>query len=432
MGAGDGRLTIRDRARGFLKKVGPGFVTGVADDDPSGIATYSIAGARYGYSMSWMSLFLIPSMVAVQEMCGRIGLVTGEGLAGVIKRHYSRRLMWFAVGLLAVANTINIGADLGIMAASLRMLFGLPYRFWLFLVAVAIIGLEIRVPYRRYSQALKWLGLSLLAYVATAFLAKQDWGAVALATLVPHVDLDMGYLMTLVGFVGTTISPYLFFWQASEEVEEEIAQKKIADFNHEPEVTRQEVRALGADTRVGMVFSNVMTFFILITTAATLHRNGILDIDTPQQAASALRPLAGGLASWLFSFGIIGIGLQSIPVLAGSVGYAVADALGIEEGLAKRFSKARGFYSVLALATVVGLLLDLLGVNTIRALYFAAIVNGVAAVPLIAIIIRMARDRRIVKGYRTSNFHLVVAWLTFAFMAAAVALMAAGLLRFKL
>jgi len=425
-------MSVWTRARGFLRRVGPGFITGVADDDPSGVATYSIAGARYGYRMSWMSLFLIPSMVAVQEMCGRIGLVTGEGLAAVIKRHYSRRLMWFAVGLLAVANTINIGADLGIMAASLQMLFGLPSRLWLLLTAVAIIWLEIRVPYKRYSQALKWLGLSLLAYVVTAFLAKQDWGSVALATLVPHVDMDGGYLMTLVGFLGTTISPYLFFWQASEEVEEEIADQRIADFDQEPAVTPLEIKALGADTRIGMVFSNAMTFFILITTAATLHQHGVLNIDTPQQAASSLRPLAGNLAYVLFSLGIIGIGLQSIPVLAGSVGYAMADALGIGQGLAKKFSKAVGFYSVLATATVVGFLLDLLGINTIQALYFAAIVNGVAAVPLIFIIIRMAGDVRIVKGYRTSLFHTIVGWLTFAFMAAAVVLMVASLLKIKL
>jgi len=424
-------MTLWKRARRLLRKVGPGFVTGAADDDPSGVATYSIAGAAYGYGMNWMSLFLIPSMVAIQEMCGRIGLVTGKGLAGVIKRHYSKRLLWFAVGLLAVANTINIGADLGIMAASLRMLFGLPYYLWLLLVSVAIVWLEIRVPYKKYSRVLKWLGLSLLVYVVTAFLVKQDWRAVALSTLIPHIDLEMGFLMTLVGFLGTTISPYLFFWQASEEVEEEIAVKKIADFNNEPKVTRPEIKALGTDTKMGMVFSNTMTFFILLTTAATLHRNGIFIIDTPQQAASALRPLAGNLAYWLFSFGIIGIGLQSIPVLAGSVGYAVADALGIREGLGKRFSKARGFYSILALATIVGFLLNLLGINTIKALYFAAIVNGVAAVPLIFIIIRMAGDRRIVKGYRTSVTQTIVGWLTFAFMATAVVLMIASLMKFK-
>jgi len=422
-------MSAGSRIRGFLKKVGPGFVTGVADDDPSGVGTYSIAGAQFGYRMSWMSVFLVPSMIAVQEMCGRLGLVTGEGLAAVIKRHYSRRLMWSAVGLLVVANTINIGADLGIMAASLRMLFGLPYRLWLFAVAAAVILLEVLVPYRKYVRILKWLGLSLLAYVATALLAGQDWGAVARATLVPHIDLDAAFVMTMVGFIGTTISPYLFFWQASEEVEEEIADGKIGDFDDEPAVTGPEIRRLAADTRIGMVFSNVMTFFILITTAATLHRSGILAIDTPQQAASALRPLAGDLAFLLFSAGIIGIGLQSVPVLAGSVGYAVADALGIKEGLAKRFTQARGFYVAVGLATGVGLLLDLVGVNTVRALLLAAIVNGVAAVPLIFIIVRMARDPRIVREFPSSRFHTAVGWLTFVFMAAAVALLAFGLLK---
>jgi len=424
-------MTVWKRIHGVLRRVGPGFVTGVADDDPSGVATYSIAGAQYGYKMSWMSLFLIPSMVAVQEMCGRIGIVTGEGLAGVIKKYYSRKLMWFAVVLLAVANTVNIGADLGIMAASLQMLFGLSFRFWLFSIALGIVLLEIRVPYKRYSLGLKWLGLSLMVYVVTAFLVKQDWGEVALATLIPHVELNMGYLMTLVGFIGTTISPYLFFWQASAEVEEEIATKKIADFHIQPEVSRQEIRALGTDTKIGMIFSNVMTFFIILTTAATLHRSGIFNIETPQQAASALKPLAGNLAYLLFSVGIIGIGLQSIPVLAGSVGYAMADALGIKQGLAKKFSKAKGFYSILTLAMIVGLLMDLLGINTIQALYFAAIVNGVAAVPLIFIIIRLARDSRVVRGYQTSKINTIIGWLTFAFMGTAVVLMVAGLLKFK-
>ncbi len=423
------QLSIRALLRRFLTKTGPGFVTGVADDDPSGIATYSIAGAKFGYSMSWMSLFLIPSMVAIQEMCGRLGMVTGQGLAAVIRRHYSRRLMWFAVWLLVVANTINIGADLGIMAASLRMLFGLPRYFWLLLVTAAIVWLEINIPYKQYARALKWLGLSLLAYVITAFLARQDWGLILRATGIPHIELNTSYLMTLVGFLGTTISPYLFFWQASEEVEEEIATAKIADFSEEPGITPRDIKALATDTRIGMVFSNAMTFFILITTAATLHREGIFNIDTPQQAALALKPLAGNLSYLLFSFGIIGIGLQSVPVLAGSVGYAVADALGIPQGLAKRFSKARQFYVVLALATIIGFLLDLFGINTIKALYFAAIVNGVASVPLIFIIIRLAGERRIVKGYPTSLIHTIVGWLTFVFMAAAVVFMMASMLK---
>jgi Mn2+/Fe2+ NRAMP family transporter len=341
--------------------------------------------------------------------------------------------MWFAVWLLIVANTINIGADLGIMAASLRMLFGLPQFLWLVLVTVAIVWLEINIPYRRYAKALKWLGLSLLAYAGTAFLAKQDWGLVFRATAIPHVEMNMGYLMTLVGFLGTTISPYLFFWQASEEVEEEIAGARIEDFSSlEPGVTPQDIKELGTDTRIGMVFSNAMSFFILITTAATLHKGGILDIETPQQAARALEPLAGRMAYLLFSFGVIGIGLQSVPVLAGSVGYAVADALGLRQGLAKKFSKARGFYVILALATTVGFLMDLLGIHTIRALFIAAVVNGIASVPLIFIIIRLAGDRRIVKGYTTSPVNTIVGWVTFVFMAAAVVLMIAGMIRIRL
>jgi len=424
-------MAVWNKMYGFIKRIGPGFITGAADDDPSGVATYSIAGAQYGYKMSWMALFLIPSMVAVQEMCGRIGMVTGRGLADVIRKFHSKRLMWLAVALLAVANTINIGADLGIMASSLSMLLGLPFYFWLFLVAVGIILLEIKVSYKRYSQVLKWLGMSLFVYVITAFIVRQNWGQVALATIIPHIDFNMGYLLTLVGFLGTTISPYLFFWQASEEVEEEIAEKKIADFDIKPAVTKKEIRGLGIDTKVGMVFSNLVTFFIILTTAATLNRSGVFSINTPQEAALALRPLAGNFAYLLFSVGIIGIGLQSIPVLAGSVGYAVADGLGIKEGLSKKFSKAKGFYIILAISTIVGLLMNLLGINTMQALYYAAIVNGVIAVPLIFIIIHLAGDKRIVGEYKSPKLNRVVAWVTFVFMALAVLLMVASLLGFK-
>ena len=416
---------------GFFRKIGPGFVTGAADDDPSGVATYSIAGAGYGYLTIWMCLFLIPAMVAIQEMCGRIGMVTGRGLAGVIKKYHSKSLMWFAVILLAVANTINIGADLGIMAASLQMLMGLPYYFWLVVVALGIIFLEVKVSYKSYSQVLKWLGLTLFVYVITALIVSQNWEEVIMATLVPHIELNMGYLMILVGFLGTTISPYLFFWQASEEVEEEIAEKKIADFDIRPRVTVKDIKGLGVDTKIGMIFSNTMTFFIILTTAATLYRNGIFSIETPQQAALALRPLAGDFAYLLFAIGIIGIGLQSIPVLAGSMAYAISDALGLKEGLSKKFSKAKGFYFILALATVVGLLMNLLGINTMTALYYTAIINGVIAVPLIFIIIKLASDKRIVGEYKSPRLNSIVAWVTFGFMALAVILMIGSFLGLK-
>ena len=412
---------------GFFRRIGPGFVTGAADDDPSGVATYSIAGARYGYKMNWMSLFLLPAMIAIQEMCGRVGLVTGRGLASVIKKYHSRRLMWFAVILLAVSNVINIGADLGIMAASLVMLLGLPYYFWLVVVALVIIVMEVGVPYKIYSNLLKWLGLSLLVYVATAFLAGQNWGEVAFYTFIPHIELDMSYVMTLVGFIGTTISPFLFFWQASEEVEEEIAKERIADFDIKPRVSKKEIKILGLDTKIGMIFSNMVTFFIILTTASTLHKNGIFSIETPQQAAMALKPLAGNMAYLLFSVGIIGIGLQSIPVMAGSTGYAIADALGIEVGLSKKLSKAKGFYAILAIAVILGVLINLLNINTMQALLYAAVVNGVMSVPLIFIIIKLANDKRIVGEYRSSRSSNIVAWITFGFMAFSVSLMIAGL-----
>lgn len=413
---------------GFIRRIGPGFVTGAADDDPSGVATYSIAGAQYGYKMNWMTIFLVPAMIAIQEMCGRVGMVTGSGLAAVIKKFHSKWLMLFAVSLLVIANTINIGADLGIIADSLKMLFGLPFYFWLGITALAIIVLEIRVSYKRYSQVLKWLGFALAVYVVTALVVKQNWGEIAVNTLIPHIQLNMNYLLTMVGFLGTTISPYLFFWQASEEVEEEIANHEAVDFDKKPHIKMKDVMGMRTDTKIGMIFSNLMTFFIILTAAATLHQNGITSIESPQQAALALRPLAGDFAYILFAMGIIGIGLQSIPVLAGSVGYAVADSFGIKEGLSKKFSKAKGFYVVIALATGIGVLLNLLKINTMQALYYAAIVNGVAAVPLIAIIMKLANDEKVVGKYKTPTKQKIVAWITLIFMALSVCLMIASMM----
>lgn len=411
------------KIRGFFGKIGPGFITGAADDDPSGIATYSIAGAKFGLGMSWLTLFLLPAMISIQEMCGRLGMVTGKGLASVIKKFSSKRVMWFAVSLLAVANVINIGADLGIMASSLQMVFGLNFFFWLFAVAMLIVVLEIWVSYRKYSEVLKWLGLSLMVYVVTAFLIKPDWGEVLNATLVPRITWSVDYVMTLVAFLGTTISPYLFFWQASQEVEEEIDEKKISDFGVKPEVTGGMIKRMRFDTKVGMLFSNLMTFFIIVTTAGTLNANGIFEINTAQEAAQALRPLAGDFAYLLFALGMIGIGLQAVPVLAGSLAYGVSEALGIKEGLNKKFGKAQGFYLVLALATMVGVLMNLWGINTMRALYYAAVVNGIVAVPLIFIIIRLASREDVVGKFKTEKKYLVIAWITFAFMALSVLLM---------
>lgn len=406
-----------------IKKIGPGFVTGAADDDPSGIATYSIAGAQYGYKLNWLTLFLYPAMVAIQEMCGRIGLVTGKGLSGTIKKYYSKRLLAFATILLIVANVINIGADLGIMAASMQMLFGFHFKYWLVVMGVLIIWMELVIPYKQYSKFLKWLAFSLVVYIITAFLVKQDWPQIAFDTFIPKIEFNLTYIMTMIGFLGTTISPYLFFWQASEEIEEEIADGKVKDFNCKPNFKPKDIKVMGTDTKIGMLFSNLMTFFIIITTAATLHANGITSIETPQQAAMALRPLAGDFAYILFAVGIIGIGCQSIPVLAGSLGYAVSEMFGLKEGLSKKIKQARVFYLVIAIATGVGILINMLEINVMRALYYAAIINGIAAVPLIAIIIKIASNKEIMGKNGTKKKNRIIAWITFIFMLISVLIM---------
>lgn len=423
-------MTWGKKIKNILKKIGPGFVTGVADDDPVTLTTYSIAGAAYGYALSWLNVFITPAMIVVQEMCGRIGMLTGRGLAGVIKKYRSKQLMWLAIVLLFVSNTISIGADLGIMAASLNMVFGLPVLFWLLSLALFIILTEVLVSYKKYVVYLKWLSLSFLAYVVTALMVKQDWGAILKASFIPSVQMNMGYLMMMVAFLGATISPSLFFWQASEEVEEEIDEKMIRDFDQKPGgVGMARVRAMRADTVLGMVFSNIIGFFVLITTAATLHKNGIVNIETIQEVALALRPIAGNGAYLLLALGIVGIGLVAVPVLAGCVGYAVADGLDLKEGLSKKYHQARGFYRVLIVATALGFLMNLLGINVIKSLYYSAIINGVISVPLIAIIISLANDNEVVGRFKTSWWGKVIAWVTFGFMALAVVLMLAEFCR---
>ncbi len=402
-----------------INRLGPGFITGAADDDPSGVATYSIAGAQFGYKLNWLSLFLIPMMISIQEMCGRIGMCSGMGLAAVIKRYHSKKLVFFSLGILILANVINIGADLGIMAASIQMLVGLNFFLWLTVITLLIIFLEIFVSYKTYAKYLKWMGLSLLAYAITALIVKQDWLSVARYTLIPHIEWNAPFFMTMVGFIGTTISPYLFFWQASEEVEEEIASGNIKEFNMKTHILQKQVTRMDRDTMGGMIFSNVISACIVLTTAATLNQHGITDIETPQQAALALKPLAGNFAYILFALGIIGIGLQSVPILAGSVAYAISDAFGLKEGLSKKFYQAKAFYGIIAVAIIVGALMNIFGINPIKALYYAAIINGVVSVPLIAIIIKLADDRRIVGQFVSSRKNRYLAWGTCVFVSIA-------------
>lgn len=412
-----------------IGKLGPGFITGAADDDPSGIATYSITGAQFGYSLSWLSIYLIPLMYSIQEMCGRIGMVSGTGLAGTIRKYYSKRLLYFAIITLAIANIVNIGADLGMMAASLRMVFGLPYFFWLILVTILTVVLEIFIPYDKYSRYLKWMSFSVLVYGITAFIVPQDWGMIVRFLAIPHIELDLVLIITIVGCLGTTISPYLFFWQASEQVEEEIRKGKISEFEESPQILQHEIDHMRKDTLAGMSFSNSVFLFIVLTTAATLNKNGIFDIETPQQAALALKPLAGDWAFLLFTFGIIGIGLQAVPILAGGLAYAFAEAFGFKEGLAKKLTEAKAFYTIIAISTFIGALMNLIGINAIKALFYTAVLNGILAVPLIFIIIKLADDERIVKNYKTGILSKFFAWTTFIVMLSAVMLMFFFLIR---
>ncbi|WP_332449858.1 NRAMP family divalent metal transporter [Methanoculleus sp.] len=406
----------------LLGNIGPGFITGAADDDPSGVATYAQTGAIFGYSQLWLVWFTSPFMIVIQQMCGRIGMVTGRGLAGVIRDNYPKPVLYGMVSLLVVANTINIGADLGAMASSAQMLLGLPFLFWLILITGSIIALEVFVSYRTYSKILKYLALTLFTYVLTAFIVRLDWGEVLYATLIPHIDLSAAFLLNIVAILGTTISPYLFFWQASEEVEEEVADGRIPDMGvRKPCVTRQGIVEMNRDTTVGMFFSQVIMFFIIVTTAATLHTGGITAIQTASQAAEALRPLAGDLAYLLFAVGIIGTGLLAVPVLAGASAYAVAEAAGLREGLGKKPRRAPGFYAVVALSTLIGMSLDWFGINPITALYYAAALNGLVAPPLMALIIRIANRKEVMGQFVNSRASSVLGWVIVLVMALASA-----------
>jgi len=395
----------------LFNKIGPGFITGASDDDPSGIATYSQTGAIFGYGQLWLALFSLPFMIVIQKMCGRIGLVTGKGLSGVIRTHYSKTVLYFAVFLLLLANTLNIGADLGAMAASAQMIMGLPYLFWLFLMTILILGLEIFVTYKVYARILKYLTFSLFAYIITAFVVGQDWGQVLMNTVLPQIQFSEEYILNIVAVLGTTISPYLFFWQASEEVEEELVEHKIEGMGMGmPVVTQQDIRNMGVDTIVGMLFSQIIMFFIIITTASTLNIHGITNIATAPQAAEALRPLAGDLAYLLFAAGIIGTGLLAVPILAGSASYAVAETMGWEAGLSKKFRDARGFYGVIIASTVVGMIINFLGMDPMKALYYSAAFNGLAAPPLMILIVLIANNADIMGPYTNKKISNILGW----------------------
>jgi NRAMP (natural resistance-associated macrophage protein)-like metal ion transporter len=419
---------ISGKARKFFKIMGPGFITGAADDDPSGIATYTQTGAQFGYGQLWTALAMLPFMVAIQEACARIGAVTGKGLARVIKDNYSKKVLYLAVSFILIANVINIGADIGAMAAAIELLVPVRNAIIVLLIAALILVLEIFLSYRTYSRVLKWLAISLLAYPLTVFLVKQPWLEILKATFVPHIEPSFGFLFLITGVFGTTISPYMFFWEASQEVEEEEALGLVGDGGC-PNLSRSFLRHLRLDNFVGMLSSEIATWCIIVVAATVLNRNGVTDIRTAADAARALEPLvrtfphAGEIAKLVFATGVVGLGLLGVPVLSSSASYALSEALNWKEGLNLKFKQAHGFYGIIIASIFIGLAIDIFEVNPIKALVFAAVFNGLAAVPLIFIISKVARSKIIMGDYRSGNLSHVLVRMTFAVMAISAVLL---------
>ena len=382
------------KRRSIFAVLGPGLVTGAADDDPSGIGTYSQVGAQFGYGLAWTMFFGFPLLASIQAICAQIGATTGKGIAQNLRQHYPRPLLQAVVLLLLIANVINLGADLGAMAASLVLLVPGPVLLYTFLFGLVSVVLEVFVSYNRYVSVLKWTTLSLFAYVAVVFVAGVPLGEAAWGTLVPSFTFDKAHTMALVAIFGTTISPYLFFWQAGQEVEEQ-HRRHVKPLCVSPRSAGRELARIRTDTLVGMGFSHLTALFIVIATAATLHAHGITEVTSAAQAAGALRPIAGDLAFGLFALGIIGTGLLAVPILAGSAAYAVSETFGWTEGLDRKPREAKAFYSVIAVATLAGVALNFLALDPMKALYWAAVVNGLLAPPLMVITMLIARNPKV-------------------------------------
>jgi NRAMP (natural resistance-associated macrophage protein)-like metal ion transporter len=410
-----------------LKIAGPGIITGAADDDPSGIATYTQTGAQFGYGQLWTAVLVLPMLIAVQEACARIGAVTGKGISAVVKERYSKKVLYGMLLLIVVANTINLGADLGAMGAAAQLIVPVNFTVLVLFFTAAILILEIFTTYKTYARILKWLCVTLFSYVITVFLVHEPWGTILKATFVPHIEFTAEFFFIITGVIGTTISPYMFFWEASEEVEEEKSKGMIR--NGTPRVTATFMRRLRLDNFLGMVSSQIGAWCIIVVGATVLHRNGITHITSAAQAAKALEPLvhsfphAGFLAELIFAIGIIGLGFLAVPVFSGSASYALSEALEWKAGLNLKLKRAHGFYGVITIATLVGLMINFIGINPIQALVVTAVINGVAAVPLIFLIARIARNKEIMGEYRSGMLSNVLVWATFIFMGAAAVAM---------
>lgn len=406
----------------FLKTLGPGIITGASDDDPSGIATYSQTGAQFGFGQLWTALYMLPFLVSVQEACARIGAVTGHGLAYAVKKHFSKKVLYFMVIIVLIANTINIGADIGAMAASLQLVTPFDFTPLAIGVTILILVLEIFTSYRSYSKILKWLAVTLLAYPLTLLIIHAPWATILPATFIPHIEFNFAFFFIATGVLGTTISPFMFFWQASEEVEEEREQKMIK--HGIPRLTARFIKNLRFDTIFGMLFSEFGTWAIIIVAATVLNAHGVTDIKTAADAAKALEPLvqtfpnAGYIAKLLFTTGIIGLGLIGVPIMAGSAAYALAEAFNFKDGLNLKLKQAHGFYGAITIATLVGLLINYIGIDPMKALVYSAVLNGFVAVPLIYLIAKISSDKKIMGKYQSGILSRSFMWLTFLGMLA--------------
>ena len=402
----------------LLDRLGPGLITGASDDDPSGIGTYTQAGATLGYATLWTAVVTLPLMIVVQHICAKIGMCSGRGLAGVLRKFYPRWLLYPAVSGLVVANTINAGTDIAAIAAAINMFVPVPIAALVLPIAVAIVVLQIWGSYRLIVHVFKWLTLSLFAYVIAAFLAGPDWSSVLYATVVPQIRFDNAYVTTLVAILGTTISPYLFFWEASEEVEEEKSEGRRS-IHARLGATDEEIRAEKIDTVSGMLFCNIVFYFVILAAASNLHVSVKTDIQSATEAAQALRPLAGNLATVLFTVGLIGAGLLAVPVLTGSAAYAVAETFGWPSGLDEKPRHAKKFYGFIAASTIVGVVIGIADVNPISALFWTAVINGVIAPPLLIVVMLVSNDERVVGARKNGLWTNIIGWLAAAIMFAA-------------
>jgi NRAMP (natural resistance-associated macrophage protein)-like metal ion transporter len=413
---------------GLVDSLGPGVITGAADDDPSGIATYSQTGAQFGYGQLWTVLYMLPLMIAVQEACARIGAVTGKGIAAVVRDSYGKWILYPMVILIIVANTVNLGADIGAMAAAAELVVPVNFVLYTLFFTALILGLEIFTSYKVYSRILKWLALTLLAYPLTVLIIHLPWLTVLKATFIPHFEFTFAFLFIITGVLGTTISPYMFFWEASQEVEEE-KEKGLIDAKGKPHITQAYIKNLRIDNATGMIISEIATWSIIVVGAAVLNAHGVTSIHTSADAAKAIEPLvqtfpyAGFLAKLIFSVGIIGLGLLSVPVLSGSASYAVAEAFKWNEGLNLKLNAAHGFYGVITIATLIGLGINFIGIDPIQALVVTAVINGVVAVPLLFLVAKIAGNRKIMGKYVSGPLSKTFVWLTFIAMGAAAVAM---------